>query len=86
MKMFQDAHLEVKKFFSGSFCTNPYEAGWADEAIFFILVEKQLGEPVMTARVQLSQDGVHFTDDNQWDWAALYQGAAQLRQLPPPCR
>ena len=63
MKMFQDAHLEVKKFFSGSFCTNPYEAGWADEAIFFILVEKQLGEPVMTARVQLSQDGVHFTDD-----------------------
>lgn len=63
MKMFNDSHLEVKKFFSGAFETHPYEAGWADEAIFFVQVEKIEGNPVLTARVQLSQDGVHWVDD-----------------------
>ena len=63
MKQFNDSHLEVKKFFTGSFQTHPYEAGWADEAIFFILVEKITGNPVLTAQVQLSQDGVHWCDD-----------------------
>ena len=40
MKMFNDSHLEVKKFFKGTFFTHPYEAGSADEAIFFVMVEK----------------------------------------------
>ena len=31
MKMFNDSHLEVKKFFKGTFFTHPYEAGWADD-------------------------------------------------------
>lgn len=63
MKQFNDSHLEVKKFFSGSFQTHPYETGWADEAIFFVMVEKVEGKPVFTAHVQLSQDGVHWADD-----------------------
>lgn len=63
MKMFNDSHLEVKKYFSGKFETHPYEAGWADEAIFFVMVEKVEGDPVFTGQVQLSQDGVHWTDD-----------------------
>ena len=46
MKMFNDSHLEVKKFFKGTFFTHPYEAGWADEAIFFVMVEKIEGDPV----------------------------------------
>ena len=41
MKMFNDSHLEVKKFFKGTFFTHPYEAGWADEAIFFVMVENR---------------------------------------------
>ncbi len=63
MKMFNDSHLEVKKFFEGSFETHPYEVGWADEAIFFVMVEKLEGNPVFTGQVQLSQDGVHWADD-----------------------
>ena len=63
MKQFNDSHLEVKKFFTGSFETHPYEAGWADEAIFFVLVEKVEGDPVFTAQVELSQDGVHWSPD-----------------------
>ena len=61
--MFNDSHLEVKKFFKGSFFTHPYEAGWADEAIFFVMVEKIEGNPVFKAHVQLSQDGLHWADD-----------------------
>jgi len=63
MKNFNDSHLEVKKFFSGSFETHPYEAGWADEAIFFVMVEKINGEPTLSANVQISQDGVHWIND-----------------------
>ena len=63
MKMFNDSHLEVKKYFSGRFETHPYDAGWADEALFFILVEKVNGNPVFTGQVQLSQDGVNWADD-----------------------
>lgn len=63
MKTFNDSHLEVKKFFTGTFYTHPYEAGWADEAIFFVMVERVEGEPTLTGRVQLSQDGVHWADD-----------------------
>ena len=44
MKNFHDAHLEVKKYFSGSFETHPYEVGWADEAIFFVMIEKVEGK------------------------------------------
>lgn len=63
MKIFNDSHLEVKKFFTGKFETHPYEAGWADEAIFFVMVEKIEGNPEMTASVELSQDGVHWCPD-----------------------
>ena len=61
--MFNDSHLEVNKFFSGSFQTHPYEAGWADEAMFFVMVERVSGAPLFTGQVQLSQDGVHWADD-----------------------
>lgn len=63
MKMFNDSHLEVKKFFQGMFFTHPYEVGWADEALFFVMVEKITEDPVFEGRVQLSQDGVHWADD-----------------------
>jgi len=63
MKMFNDSHLEVKKFFEGKFETHPYEVGWADEAIFFVMVQKIEGSPVMKAQVELSQDGVHWCPD-----------------------
>lgn len=63
MKMFNASHLEIKKYFSGSFQTHPYEAGWADEAIFFIMIEHQNGEPEVSAQVQISHDGVNWVND-----------------------
>jgi hypothetical protein len=66
MRLFNASHLEIKKYFSEDFQTNPYEAGWASECIFFIHVEDikdVTSEPVLTAHVQISHDGVHWCDE-----------------------
>lgn len=66
MKQFYAAHLEHKRRFTESFETQPYECGWADEAIFFINindVECYDEEACLEARVQISHDGVHWADE-----------------------
>ncbi len=64
MRQFQAAHLEVKKTFSEDFQTHPFEAGWASEAIFFVMVENVSGEGTrFEAEVEISHDGVHWTGE-----------------------
>lgn len=64
MKNFNASHLQVKKCIKEAFQTFPYEVGWADEVIFFFTVEHITeGNPVFTAKVQLSPDGVRWGDD-----------------------
>lgn len=64
MKQFNAAHLEVKKTFKEGFQTHPYECGWADEAIFYILVEDMKGENAeLKAKVQISLDGIHWAEE-----------------------
>lgn len=63
MKQFNAAHLEIKKSFSNGFETHPYECGWADEVIFFVLVEDIIGQGTFDAKVQISLDGVHWADE-----------------------
>lgn len=64
MKQFNASHLEIKKWFTGSFNTHPYELGWADEAIFFIMIEHIKGNnPTLTAHVEISHDGVTWASD-----------------------
>ncbi|WP_295728801.1 hypothetical protein [uncultured Muribaculum sp.] len=64
MKQFNASHLEIKKWFAGHLETHPYEAGWADEAIFFIMIEHAEGErPTITAHVEISHDGVNWASD-----------------------
>lgn len=64
MKLFNASHLEVKKDFTKDFETHPYEAGWADECIFFIAVEDLSGNnPALTAAVEISHDGVHWAKE-----------------------
>lgn len=82
MKQFYDSHLEVKKFFEGSFETHPYEVGWADEAIFFVMVEKVEGDPVFNAQVQLSQDGVNWADDGSRPVSLSGLGAHVIKVEP----
>jgi hypothetical protein len=47
----------------GTFATEPYEAGWATEALVFVrLLEAPAGARVR-ARVQISPDGMHWADE-----------------------
>ena len=44
--------------------SEPYEAGWAREALFFVRALETRGAPAgASAYVQLSPDGIHWVDE-----------------------
>lgn len=64
MHNFNTVVLERLKDFSHSFETEPYEAAWAREAIFFIRVHDVQGEnAALRAYVQISVDGIEWIDE-----------------------
>jgi hypothetical protein len=64
MKQVHTAVLERFGTFSGDFTTEPYEAGWAKEAIFFVKVDAVEGaNPALSGQVQISPDGVTWIDE-----------------------
>ncbi|MBZ9699642.1 MULTISPECIES: hypothetical protein [unclassified Mesorhizobium] len=44
----------------GEAASEPYEAGWAREAIFFVRALKQPVGPAATAWIEISPDGMHW--------------------------
>ncbi|MBO1078062.1 hypothetical protein [Roseomonas haemaphysalidis] len=63
---------------TGACATEPYECGWAREAIVFVRALKApLLPPGTVARVQISPDGMHWTDEGTT--LALPQAAQELR-------
>jgi hypothetical protein len=64
MRQFYTAVVERKREVVDQFDTHPFEAGWASEAIFFLRIEECSGEsPVLSAKVQISADGVRWVDE-----------------------
>ncbi len=58
------AVIERNTVWSGSFATEPYEAAWAGEAVFFVRALEADGVPAgASARVQISPDGMHWCDE-----------------------
>jgi len=58
------AVVERNARWSGAFATEPYEAAWASEAIFFVRTLDPAPVSAQTsARVQISPDGMHWCDD-----------------------
>ncbi len=64
------AIVERDVLWEGEFASEPYEAAWASEAIFFVRALNALaittgdgGLETGTARVQLSADGIHWVDE-----------------------
>ena len=55
------AVVERNVTWEGAFATEPYEAGWAAEALIFIRVLKG-GVSQQSAAVQISPDGIHWLD------------------------
>jgi Domain of unknown function (DUF6385) len=58
------AVVERNTTFEGEFASEPYECGWASEAIFYIRKLETSGQ-VLTApvRVQISPDGIRWCDE-----------------------
>ncbi len=56
------AVVERNVEWQGKFASEPYEAGWASEAIFFIRILKGSGNHA-AAKVQITPDGMHWCDE-----------------------
>lgn len=57
------AVVERNVEWSGAFASEPWEAAWAREAIFFLRRLDGAAESEVQARVQLSPDGIHWVDE-----------------------
>ena len=80
MRQVHTAVLERFGTFSGDFATEPYEAGWAEEAIFFIRVDAVEGAtPALTGKVQISPDGIAWVDEGITLPAVTHPGVAFTR-------
>ncbi len=64
MRQFYTVVLERIRRYKSDFQTEPYEVGWASEAMFFIRMHELTGSgTVIEARVQVSVDGIHWIDE-----------------------
>ena len=63
LKRSHTAVLEKNETYAADFDTEPYEAGWAGEALFFVRVLKLEGSGPLTGSVQISPDGLHWCDE-----------------------
>ena len=58
------AIVERSEALRGSFATEPYECGWAGEAIFFVRILERTGNLAgVTLHVQISPDGIRWCDE-----------------------
>lgn len=48
---------------TGEAATEPYEAGWAKEAVIFVRALKEPRGPLPKARIELSADGMHWVPE-----------------------
>lgn len=57
------AVVERAQGLKGAFATEPYEAGWAHEAIIYLKVLRLTDGGHIAARVQISPDGIDWADE-----------------------
>jgi kynurenine formamidase len=63
MKQFYTVVLDRMTTFSGKLDSEPYEAGWADEAIAFVRVHDLKEGSKVSFHVQISPDGINWIDE-----------------------
>ncbi len=63
MRQSHTAVVERNQLWEGDFATEPYEVGWSHEAIFFVRILRAEESPTVSARVQISPDGIHWCDE-----------------------
>jgi hypothetical protein len=57
------AVVERAEGLSGTFATEPYEVGWAREAVVFLKVFRMTAGGLLEARAQISPDGIDWVDE-----------------------
>jgi hypothetical protein len=62
MKQFATSVVELRQPVTGELQTHPFEAGWADEAMFFVELEAPSTTTVV-CRAQLSPDGIRWVNE-----------------------
>lgn len=60
MRHFHAAAVERRKYFKGTVTSHPMEAGWAGEAIFFLIVEALDEGAQLKAWAEISADGINW--------------------------
>lgn len=61
MRHFHASAVERRKYFTGTISSHPMEAGWAGEAIFFLIIEELKGNDArLNAWVEISPDGINW--------------------------
>lgn len=55
--------VELQTEFTESFASEPYEAGWASEALFFVTAHTSSSFDEIAIRTQISPDGIHWIDE-----------------------
>lgn len=61
MMNFQASAVERRITVTQDFASHPMEAGWASEALFFLIVEQVSGaSAVLEAAVEISVDGINW--------------------------
>jgi len=64
MRNFYTANLDTYLDIEKEYATEPYEAAWASEALFFIRVDKAPKDAKgFSAAVQISVDGITWVDE-----------------------
>lgn len=74
------AVIEKNETYSSNFETEPYECGWASEAMWFVRVLEIGGAgTTLRAHAQVSPDGLHWCDIGQSALEASDRGLNQMR-------
>ena len=73
------AVVERAQGLSGVFATEPYESGWAHEAIIYLKVLRLTDGGRIDARVQISPDGIDWADEGAALPAASEAGLYYVR-------
>jgi hypothetical protein len=74
LRRFFTAVLEKNAVFEGDFQTEPYEAGWASEARFFVRVIELSEGARLVCRPQISPDGLLWCDEGSEGVEAVGKG------------
>lgn len=75
------AVLARNEVWTGAAATEPYEGGWALEAVIFVRALKPPVGPQPQARVQISADGMHWVDEGTRLTMPAAEGAVSFARV-----